>query len=144
MKEQHENKDVEEHTAEHHVGEEEKAITKPIIGLLIAAALLILINQFQLLTVSEAVASSGFVNTKAISLSGEKDLANIDLSSLKSTGHTLAAVFPVENIQTADDAIAMLFPTGTPDYGPALEVSFDTPEKSLAVLSRMYPSFKLE
>jgi hypothetical protein len=123
---------------------EEKIITKPIIGMIIVAALFILFNQIQIGFVSAMVTSSPITGSEKISFSGEKNLANINLAELKSTGHTLAAVFPVENIQTSDDAMAILFPTGTPDYGEALGVSYDDPVGSLATLARMYKGLKVE
>lgn len=144
MEEHHKNEDVKEHAAKHEVHEKEKIPTKPIIGLMIVATLLILFNQFQISSVSGMITGSGSWSSGAKSQFGEKDLANVDLSSLKSTGHTIAAVFPVENIKTADDAIAILFPTGTPDYGADLGVSFDAPVEALAVLSKMYPALKSE
>ncbi len=122
----------------------EKMITKLIIGLIIITTLVVLFNQWQISSVSGMINSGFSSNSRVISSSGNKDLTNIDLSSLKSTGHTIAAVFPVENIQTADDAIAILFPTGTPDYGKELEVSYDKPIESLAVLARMYRGLKAE
>lgn len=69
----------------------------------------------------------------------DKDLSNVvlDLDAIKSTGASVAAVFPVENIKTADDALRIILPTGTPEYGPGLGVSFDDPINSLAVMARM-------
>lgn len=139
-----ENKDVKEHTAKHETHKKEKVLTKPIIWLIIAAALLLLFNQFSISSISGMVTGSGSWSGGATSPSREKDLADIDLSSIKSTGHTIAAVFPVEGIQTTEDAIAILFPTGTPDYGADLGVSYDTPLESLTTLSKMYPALKSE
>lgn len=144
MEGQHENEAVKEHNVKHEVHKKEKALIKPIIGLMIVTALLILFNQFQINEISGMMVGSGSRSGGAIGLSREKDLANIDLSSLKSTGHTIAAVFPVENIRTAEDAMATLFPTGTPDYGADLGVSYDAPLESLTALSKMYPALKSE
>ncbi|MFQ5474463.1 MAG: hypothetical protein ACE5DM_01375 [Candidatus Nanoarchaeia archaeon] len=124
---------------------EEEMITKPIIGLIIVVALLTIIIQLQINNVSAMVDSgAGLSSSGAVLLSGEKDLANINLEDLKSTGHTIAAVFPVEDIQTSDDAIRIMFPTGTPEYGDKLGVSYDTPVESLAVLAKMYRGLKDE
>ena len=125
---------------ERHASHEEKAVTKPIIALLVISTLVILFNQYQINAISGMVATT----TTHYGSSEHKDLANINIDELKSTGHTVAAVFPVEDIHTADDAMAIMFPTGTPDYGPELGVSYDTPVESLAILSRMYPSLKAE
>ncbi len=123
--------------------EQERWLTKPILVLLAAVVALILFNQYQLSVLSGMVDAGFRSGSGAVSLS-EKDLSNIDLAGLKSTGHTLAAVFPVEDIQTADDAMAILFPTGTPDYGDELDVSFDDPIGSLDKLSKMYRGLKQE
>ena len=135
---EHEKIDVKERHM-HKKHDEEKAINKPIIALMIVAVLVILLNQFQINSVSAAL--NGFALKSSGSktlLSGGKDLSQINLEEIKSTGHTLAAVFPVEDIKTADDAMAIIFPTGTPDYGAELEVSFDDPIGSLDKLSKMY------
>lgn len=130
----------------HH--KKENIMTTQIKLLLAMAVLIILFNQYQLNSIYGMTSSSNpvfLVSGKTTSsFSGSKDLANIDLSQLKSTGHTIAAVFPVEDIQTQDDAMAILFPTGTPDYGEQLEVSFDDPINSLAKLARMYAPLKAE
>ncbi len=141
-------KEGEEKTAakqivKHTLKKKEKIITKPIWGLLTVAVVLVLFNQYQLSGISGMVTSGFGSNSGAISLSG-KDLSNLDLAGLKSTGHTIAAVFPVENIQTADDAMAILFPTGTPNYGEELGVSYDDPINSLGALAKMYRGLKAE
>jgi len=127
---------------------EENIFTKPIIALLVVTMLFFLFNQYQIMSVSAIVGSSAggslFSGQSTTRELGSVSLEAIDLSTLKSTGHTIASVFPVENIVTSDDAVAMLFPTGTPDYGQELGVSFDTPIESLEILARMYPGLKAE
>ncbi len=122
-------------------------LTKPVLALAILAGLILLFNQMQINSVSAMLGSStsptGFMQS-GTSSSGDKNLENINIDELKSTGHTLAAVFPVEDIQTPDDAMAIIFPTGTPEYGEELGVSFDNPIESLAVLARMYRGLKAE
>lgn len=73
----------------------------------------------------------------------ERDLSEVVVEP-KSTAHTIAAVFPVDEMAAPEQAMTVMFPTGTPEYGPQLGVSFDTPVESLAVLARMYPSLKEE
>jgi len=133
---------MEEHNAKHGVHRKEKIFTTPMLILISIAVLLILFNQFQINSVSGMIANSG--SRSFGSLSGEKDLSNIDVNSLKSTAHSVAAVFPLGDIQTAEDAMAVMFPIGTPDYGADLGVSYDEPVESLATLSRMYPGLRLE
>lgn len=143
MEKEQKHEDKPKHTTKHR-HKKEKAVTGPMIGLIIVAAVLILFNQFQISTISGLITTDRVGSSGPIILSGDKNLANIDITTLKSTGHTIAAVFPVENIQTADDALAILFPTGTPSYGADLGVSYDTPIESLEVLSRMYRGLKSE
>ena len=72
-----------------------------------------------------------------------KDFSDVDFSSIKSTGHSVAAFFAVEDIQTQQDAVDIMIPTGTPEYGPALGVSYDQPVQSLDVLMRLDRSVQL-
>ncbi len=130
----------------HH--KKENIMTTQIKWLLAIAVFIILFNQYQLNSVYGMTSTSNPIflgsggGTSSFSSSG--DLANIDISELKSTGHTIAAVFPVEDIKTQEDAMAIIFPTGTPDYGEQLGISFDDPINSLSVLARMYNSLKAE
>ena len=111
--------------------------------LLALAVIVLIFNQVMI----SSLAGTGFTVSgfsQSLSLAGGKDLQKVDIDSLKSTGHTVAAVFPVENLKTSDDALAMMFPSGTPDYGGALGVSFDDPVGSLSTLSSMYRGLKAE
>jgi len=147
MNEKHEHhEEHEKHikkTVKHKQSKSEYIAITPIHGLIAIAVLLILFNQYQINTV-EAMTISGFSMASSGFQSSEKALTNINIAELKSTGHTLAAVFPVENIVTPDDAMAILFPTGTPEYGAELGVSYDEPIESLAKLARMYRGLMAE
>lgn len=116
----------------------ENFLTKPILVLVVLGIVMLFVNQMQIQNVSAMMDSSSKGSTSG------KDLSTLNLASLKSTGHTVAAVFPVEDIQTTDDAMAMMFPTGTPEYGDALGVSFDDPINSLSTLANMYRGLKSE
>ena len=123
----------------------EGLFTKPIMALIIIGVALIIFNQFQIMSVSALMSgsvhsSSGFFHLT--SKSGDKDLSKVDLSGIKSTAQTVGTVFPVEQFKTSDDAMAAMFPTGTPDYGAALGVSFDDPVNSLTKLQNMFNSLK--
>jgi len=108
------------------------------ISLIAVVAVLILFNQWQINTISGSIYGLSGIGGR-ISVGG-KDVSNIDLSQLKSTGHSVAAMFPVENIKTAQDAVNVMIPTGIPDYGNALGISYDDPLKALSVLSgQVYP-----
>src|SRR3989338_426309 len=74
---------------------------------------------------------------------GGKNVDSINLEDLKSTGHSVAALFPVEDINETQDAINMMIPTGTPEYGEELGVSFDDPVVSLSTLARLDRQLKL-
>lgn len=133
------------HHKVHHKKHEEKLLTKPIIALLVMATLVILFNQSQINSVSAIIGQGvGSGVSRSVTLAGDKSLSSINLDELVSTGHTIAAVFPVEDIVTAEDAMAILFPTGTPEYGEELGVSYDDPVGSLSVLARMYRGLKAE
>jgi len=124
------------------------SVPKAIIVLLVAVAVVMLFNQLRINSISMMLGSPplglGFASQSASLYAGGKDLSDINTDELKSTGHTLAAVFPVENIKTQEDAMAILFPVGTPDYGSQLGVTFDQPVESLAVLAKMYRGLKVE
>ncbi len=128
------------HTPLHH--KEEKIFTVPVMALLGAAVILMLFNQYQLMGVSAMV--DGFSSGSSATILGGKDLSKLDVNSLKSTAHTIAAVFPVEDFKSSEDAMAAMFPTGTSEYAEELGVSFDDPIASLDKLSKMYPSLKAE
>lgn len=113
----------------------------PILILTILVASVMAFNQYQIFSISESLGVGGFSSSSSGS---SKELSNIDLAELKSTGHTIAAVLPVEDILTAQDAIDIMIPTGTPEYGEDLGVSFDDPTGSLATLANMYRGLKAE
>lgn len=110
--------------------------TSTLTYVLIALAVgLIIFNQYTISRISSSLGTTGSA-TKTLKLS-DKSLGDVDLSELKSTGHSIAALFPVEDIKTTQDAVDVIIPTGTPDYGPQLGVSYDDPVGSLSVLARL-------
>ena len=114
------------------------------IALIAISLIIIIFNQIQINSLTGASFFSFSSKSDTLSLAGGKDLSKLDISSIKSTGHTVAAVFPVENIKTQDDAMFIMFPSGTPDYGQALGVSYDDPVTSLATLANMYRGLQAE
>ena len=122
----------------------EKAKYSSLIYVLLAVtAALVVFNQYQIFAVSGAFAgsSTGLFS----SASGGKDISKVDLSTIQGTGFSVAALFPVEDIKTQQDAVDIMIPTGTPDYGPQLGVSFDDPVRSLSILSaQVYPTMLQE
>ncbi len=109
--------------------------------LVLVVAALLLYNQFTIFHIYSTLGFTGlFIGADSrmkLESSYGKDISRVDLSGIKGTGYAIAALFPVESIHTTQDAIDMIVPTGTPDYGPALGVSFDDPVGSLSVLARL-------
>ena len=108
---------------------------------LAAAFILLILTQVQISTVNANVLTlNNALGIKSVSLS--KDLKNLNLDHIKSTGHALAALFPVENIKTSQDALDIVISQGTPDYGSALGITFDDPVQSLDKLAKLYYALK--
>ena len=129
-----------EHTGHRHLKHNKPGQSEKIgLYLMVAVAVLILFNQWQINSISSYVDKARGISGLA-TLGGGKDVSGVDINELKSTGHSVAALFPVEGIKTAQDAISVIIPTGTPDYGNALGISFDDPTGSLSTLSgKVYP-----
>ena len=112
--------------------------------LIVAAIILILVtsvNAYVLSSISDNIGGKSHVT----GLTYNQDISKIDLSSIKSTGGSVAALFPVNKIETQQDAVDLLIAKGVPEYGEALGVSFDDPVGSLNKLARqVYPQIKAE
>jgi hypothetical protein len=135
-----------EHTYKEHIGKKhkkEKLISKPIIALMVVAVLLVVFNQFQINSVSAVIGSGISGGLSSSSSSKSIELANINVDELQSTAHTLQAVFQLDGL-SGDEVMAELFPTGTPDYGEELGVTYDDPVTSLSVLAKMYRGLMAE
>ena len=112
-----------------------------MLYLILGVGILIIFNQIQISSVRGMIGVTG----GGISFSGSNnDLSNINLDELKSTAHTIAAVFPVKDIKTQEDAVAIMIPIGTPEYGDELGVSFDDPINSMNTLEKLYLQIKSE
>ena len=68
----------------------------------------------------------------------------IDIDNVRGTADSLMAVFELDGVANEADAMAMLIPQGTPDYGAELGVSYDDPVGSLERLSGMWESYSAE
>lgn len=126
----------------------------PVIALVIVSAVLVF-NQYQISTIlSPSVGveqHDTFVDdadsTSAPKITGKvaaKDLSGVDISKITSTAAAIAAVFPLDEVKTGDDAIAIMFPTGVPAYGKEMGASFDDPIGSLSLLAGAYPALKAQ
>jgi len=116
--------------------------------LLVAIASLLFFNQMHIGDVSALASvavplSTSTLNTGNIfTFSGDYDLNDVDVTQIESTAQGIAALFPIDEIQTEADAIAMLIPSGTPEYGEAMGVTFDDPISALNKLQKSYPALK--
>ncbi len=127
----------------HHVKHDgEKLISKPILTMMILAVALMVFNQYQVNGLSGMVGSSGS-RPSFFSGGGSSDLADLNVAELESTAQTIAAIYPLEGV-SGEEVMDIMFPTGTPDYGEDLGVTFDDPVTSLDVLAKMYKGLKAE
>jgi len=120
---------------------EEKIFNPLIISLLIVGGFLLIFNQVQIFALGN---SNTQMFKSTFTGSSNSDLSSVDINSIQSTAGSVAAVFPIDKIKNSNDALAIVFPSGTPDYGAAMGVSFDEPIKSLAYMSKSYRSLKAE
>lgn len=103
--------------------------------LIAIVAILILLNQFQILQISDPIKyrmrgySSG-------------DLKDVDITQIKSTAQGISLLFPIDQMKTVDDTIAIMIPTGTPEYGNEMGVTYDDPINSMNAMVKAYPSLK--
>ena len=103
---------------------------KPVIILIGIVAVLLILNQF-------LISGIGLGTTgKVVSVS--------ELSQVKTTSQAVALLFPVEEIQSDEDAIAMMISQGTPDYGEAMGITFDDPVGSMNLLASNYKTVKVD
>ncbi len=133
----HEHESIHPHT-------HQTKVSPLLIILVIAAAALVVFNQFQLSQVAKQLhvpSSIGKFIQNTPLLTSNSDLRNVQLEPAQSTANTLRQVFDLKD-KNGDEVMSLMFPTGTPEYGAALGVSFDDPVNSLAVLSRMLPQIK--
>jgi hypothetical protein len=114
-----------------------------LIAAIAVVTVLILFNQYQITQLSTMLSggkSSGVFSSviNKASFAGKSDLGDVDLSSIQSTPQAMAAVMDLEGVTDAQTAINKLIPTGTPEYGAALGVSYDQPVPALQMLQRLY------
>jgi hypothetical protein len=122
---------------------QEKSQSAILVSLLAIATLLIVFNQFQVSALSgQFDSAAGSVKKGSIwfGSSGDTDLDNVDVSQITSTAMALKQLFPeLSQLESEDDAIATLIPTGTPEYSEALGgITFDDPVTSMEYLAKWY------
>jgi hypothetical protein len=139
-----------EEKVEHMVKKKNNRVNGLMFALVIMAVALMAFNQFQISQVDARISEFGLTEPSGVSGSqvslgtqNEKDLSAIDFSQLKSTAHSIAALFPLESIETAQDAMNTIIPTGTPEYGEELGVSYDDPVNSLNFMNgQLWPAMR--
>ncbi len=89
---------------------------------------LMLFNQWQINSISNNLITGRTIYSGSV--------GSVDLSGITSTAQSIAALFPIDEIKTSQDAIDVMIPTGTPDYGEAMGISFDDPVSSLAKMAK--------
>ncbi len=114
-------------------------------------AILIIFNQIQLAAISSSLDSLTGAASKGsfLSIFGKgkgPDLSKVDVYSITSTAMAIATLFPeLKDIKNEQDAIAIMIPTGTPEYSEALGgISFDDPVTSMEYLAKLYYNLKPE
>lgn len=103
---------------------------KYLTTLVVLFSLLLIFNQIQIYGITGKVGGS-------IALVSAEEVYDI-----KSTSQAIASLFPVGEIQSEEDAIAMMIAQGTPEYGEAMGVTYDDPVEALAILAGAYPALK--
>lgn len=117
--------------------------------LLVAIAALLFFNQMQIGTVTALLDisvpfSTGLGSSGLLTFSGgDVDLSDVDVTQIKSTAQGIAVLFSVGDIKTTEDAIAIMIPSGTPEYGEAMGgISYDDPVTALSKLEAAYNALK--
>lgn len=67
-----------------------------------------------------------------------------EVYEIKTTSQAIASLFPVEQIGSSEEAIAMMISQGTPEYGAAMGITFDDPIGALTLLSDNYNTIKAD
>src|SRR3989338_10281957 len=127
-----------------------KQFEKIMFAAILLTAISIIFNQMQLSAISSSLNSLTGTASKSIFFgfgnSKGSDLSNVDVYSITSTAMAVASMFPeLKNIKNEQDAIAIMIPTGTPEYSSALGgISFDDPITSMEYMAKWYPAINDE
>tara|TARA_Y100000034_G_C6863105_1_gene393073 strand:+ start:412 stop:1089 length:678 start_codon:yes stop_codon:yes gene_type:complete len=81
---------------------------------------------------------------KIIEVEIVEPVEKIDFSYIDSTYDSLDMLYNLDRIHNQKQAMKVLFPTGTPEYGFDLGISFDDPVGSQEILVGMYKELKSE
>ena len=108
------------------------------LALVVLLVLLVVASQAQISSLSSSI--TGLGSTVLRVSRGSTNLASVDINDIKSTAQGIATLFPLDEMSTTDGAMQLMFPTGTPEYGDAMGVTFDDPIGALTKLSNAYPA----
>ncbi|MFQ6010487.1 MAG: hypothetical protein ACE5J7_05225 [Candidatus Aenigmatarchaeota archaeon] len=123
---------------------EKKSGNTVIYGLLAVLIGLMIFNQITLLNINSAMTTTSVTGASAVTASADsKDISSVNLGQIKSTAQSIAYLFDVSNVKTEQDAMNVIIPQGTPDYGAQLGVSYDDPVNGLSKLHQTYSSLQL-
>ncbi len=123
----------------------EQKTNNMLITAIVIITILVLFNQWQISQLSLMMQGGGqqssgvfsAISKKSISLSSG-NLNDVDINSIQSTAQAFAAVMPIDQIKTQQDAIDILIPTGIPAYGAEMGVSYDDPVAALGLLAKAW------
>lgn len=137
------------HKASHNTKQHTKENVSPTVlyGIIGVAAILILFNWVQIWSLSDMLAPQGSssLGINIPTFANNKELAGLDVSGFKNTAQSVNALFPLKEIKTADDAIKVMIPSGTPSYGAELSISYDDPVTALNFMAKkLYPAIKTD
>ncbi len=120
--------------------------SKLMVFAVVLVAGLMAFNQFQINSISGHFTTSTGSSSSSLNLfSGSSDDINdVDVTKIGSTANAVQLLFPLKDAKSADEVMQIMFPTGTPEYGADMGVSFDDPITSLSLLAGAYPALKKE
>ncbi len=101
-------------------------------------------NQYQISSIGALIASGPSSDSSNLEASrdGKLSLSGVDITQITSTAQGIDALFPLDSANTAQDVIEIMIPTGTPDYGESMGVSFEDPVGALGLMASSYPALK--
>ncbi len=124
---------------------EDDILSSNLVWVIGIAAVLILFNQIQLFQLNSALGitagNAGFLRTATtVTHLSNGDLDSVNVNEIQSTAQAIAATMDLSGITDAQSAVDAMVPTGTPDYGAELGISYDDPLTALNFLAReLYP-----
>ncbi len=132
------------HKETHKRNESGSNLTKYLIAFIAIASIFVVYNQFQIMSAYEELSQKGIIkNVYSASSSSSVSLKAVNLEEIKSTAHSIKMLFPVDEIKNDQDAINMMIPTGTPEYGEELGISYDRPAESLNFMAKtLWPQMR--